>query len=108
MLVHETRRRKKHTRASPDYSMLRSEVVRNCPPHGTPSGAQGVLVAHDDALFLRPGNGHVDTARVQHEPAEFVAEVAAANSGDDHNVRVRPLAGVHLPIEFKGRECRER
>lgn len=85
--------------------MLRSEMVRNGTPHGASSGAQGVLVAHNDALLLCPGNGYVDAARIEHESAELVAEVAAANSGDDHHIRVRPLARVHLPIgSFKGQK----
>lgn len=68
-------------------------MVRNGPPHSTAAGTQSVLIADNNALLLGPGNGHVDAARVEHESAEHVA---AANRGDNHHVRVRPLAGVHL------------
>ena len=81
-------------------------MIHDGTPHGAASGAQGVLVTHNDALLFRYGNGHVDTARVKHEPAELVVDAAAANCGDDHNVRVIALAGVHLPIEFQGRRAR--
>ena len=79
-------------------------MVRNGTPHGTAPGPQRVLVTHDDTLLLRPRYGYVDTAGIEHEPAELVADAAASNSGDDHHVRVRSLAGVHLPVDFNGGE----
>lgn len=72
------------------------EVTSNRTPHGTATGAQGLRVAHDDALLLGPGDGHVHTAAVRHEAREPVADVTTADRGDDDYVGVGSLAGIDL------------
>ena len=73
----------KRHEGSSDYRKLRSEMVVDGTPHGTASGAQGMLVTHNDALLFRYGNGHVDTARIEQEPAELVVDAPRVSSGLD-------------------------
>lgn len=67
---------------------LERESFRNRTPHGTATALKGVFVPDDDALLLCSGKGNVDAPGVEHEARESITNVAAADGGNNHHVRV--------------------